>query len=76
MMRAGACLKLLHSVLHVKRSMLTKIDKPDIPQLVPIMVHSSGVYWAQLQLLPLQVNLKHKCSALLGCTYSMYIPLQ
>ena len=76
MMRAGACLKLLHSVLHVKRSVLTEIDKPDVPQLVPIMVHSSGVYWAQLQLLPLQIDLKHKYSELHSCTCSMYIPVQ
>ena len=44
-------------MLHVQGGMLPKVDQTDVAQLVPIMVHSGRVHWAQLQLLPFQVDL-------------------
>ena len=55
--KAGACLQLLHGMLHVQGGVLAEIDQPDVAQLVPVMVHCRGVHRAQLQLLPLQVDL-------------------
>ena len=58
-----ACLELLHSVLHVKGGVLAEVHKADVAQLVPIMVHSSGVHRAQLQLLPLEIHLHRGAAA-------------
>jgi hypothetical protein len=58
-----ACLELLHSVLHVEGGVLAEVHEADVAQLVPVMVHSSGVHRAQLQLLPLEVHLHRGAAA-------------
>ena len=55
--RTVSCLELLHRVLHIQRSVLAEVDQADVAQLVPVVGHSGGVHRAQLQLLPLQIDL-------------------